>query len=682
MSKKKNIKQSKKAATKTVVKNDAVNTAVETNVDEKTVKQSKEIKVEEPVKEIPETPQDETLSVENGGITVEPAKTEEETPKKTPIVEDDHVKVLQDAMNSTSSSGLDANHRVELMGLIRKTFVDEERPQFIAPTSTRVHMNKLLQIGIVAEMAQEAMSGKSSFAITLQKSGYSELLETAKELGVTLPSLKLIEANTSAAVKKQGNVTVPVGKGSGVKVSAEAKKQLEEDREIQSTMPELDPLKIVSEDDLKKAIDYMFRRKNNFGRNLVDVVDFMRNYRINQASQAENSTEAMMKLDERTTTAWLDDIFRYASPSFITGGLSAGLCATIDQTNAPVRAFTILRESIKDGDGKPVWDDQSIADAVTAIVKWKSQLAIDADTANLNKLGDSKKYDTQSKQMAEAYNKSLAIQQKRIDITLSPESEFMSTFLDKLHAGEKNHVTLAGVIRRMYYPETLTKENKDKEYENLEDLILQHIGVIFNMFRPAGDKVEGYSIEDLPEPIEATTKKTATKKETATKKQLPRGLLRGAYLTSGSKSRRKFQRIMNEFTRVLLLKNNQLSKLKEHMKKLSTILCCTALAIFGWVAGINNRPLAPPTQTVQAAQIPLDLKLGRVETIRDTVYLPSDTVYAPAERIVVTKTKKVAVPYKVIERDTLYVPTLILAIQTDRMPTAANQAENDSVQTE
>lgn len=139
---------------------------------------------------------------------------------------------------------------------------------------------------------------------------------------------------------------------------------------------------------------------------------------------------------------------------------------------------------------------------------------------------------------------------------------------------------------------------------------------------------------------------------------------------------------MNEFTHVLLLKNNQLSKLKEHMKRFTTIFCCTALAIFGWIAGINNRPLAPPTQIVQAANIPLDLKLGRVETIRDTVYLPNDTVYTPAKRIVVTKTKKVAVPYKVIERDTLYVPTLILAIQTDRMPAVTEQVRNDSVQTE
>lgn len=500
MSKKKNTKTAKNAATNTkTVDTKATKTVVEN----------------EKAKEIPSTPKEEVLSVENGGVTVIPEEKEKKIFEKKPVVEEDSVKILQDAMNAESSSGLDANHRVELMGLIRKTFVDEERPQFIAPTSTRVHMNKLLQIGIVAEIAQETISGKSSFAITLQKSGYSELLETAKELGVTLPSLKLIEANTSPAVKKQGNVTVPVGKGSGVKVSAEAKAQLEEDKKIQSDTPELDPLKITSEDDLRKTIDYMFRRKKNFGQNLVDIVDFMRNYRMNQASQAENSTEAMQKLDDRTTTAWLDDIFRYTKPSFITGGLSAGLCATIDQTNSPVRAFTILRDSIKDGDGKVAWDDQSIADAVTAIVKWKSQLGVSADTANLEKLGDPKKYDTGAKTAAESYNKSINAQKERINVVLCPSSDFMSTFADKLASGEKNHVTLAGIIRRMYYPETLTDENKNKEYANLNDLIIQHIGIIFNMFLPADSQLEDYSEINL-DPV--SEKKKVKKEGDKTKK--------------------------------------------------------------------------------------------------------------------------------------------------------------------
>lgn len=146
-----------------------------------------------------------------------------------------------------------------------------------------------------------------------------------------------------------------------------------------------------------------------------------------------------------------------------------------------------------------------------------------------------------------------------------------------------------------------------------------------------------------------------------------------------------------ELERVLLLKNNQLSKLNKIMKKPLSLLCCVALAVFGWIVGMQNSPPVPfPTQTVNA-QIPLDLRLGQVRTIRDTVYIPNDTVYVPSKPIVVTKIRKVSVPHRVIERDTLYVPALILITQTDRTHTVAKQSEsvvdselakNDSLQTE
>lgn len=136
-----------------------------------------------------------------------------------------------------------------------------------------------------------------------------------------------------------------------------------------------------------------------------------------------------------------------------------------------------------------------------------------------------------------------------------------------------------------------------------------------------------------------------------------------------------------ELERVLLLKNNQLSKLNKIMKKPLSLLCCVALAVFGWIIGMQNNPPVPfPTQTVNA-QIPLDLRLGQMRTIRDTVYMPNDTVYVPSKPIVVTKTQKVSVPHRVVERDTLYVPVLILITQTGRTPTGAEESESllDSV---
>lgn len=127
------------------------------------------------------------------------------------------------------------------------------------------------------------------------------------------------------------------------------------------------------------------------------------------------------------------------------------------------------------------------------------------------------------------------------------------------------------------------------------------------------------------------------------------------------------------------------------MKKPFSSLCCIALAVFGWAVGMQNKPVVPlPTQSVNA-QIPLDLRLGQVRTIRDTVYIPNDTVFVPSKPIVVTKIQKVSVPYRVTKRDTLYVPALVLITQTDRQHTGAEQyespkdsipAQNDNVQAE
>lgn len=504
-------KGGKKGNNKPIAKN--VQQPAPKAAEKKVDKKSEEKPEEKKAPEVPPTPDkanDGVQTVENGGVSVEKPgekKQEQKQEKKhenAPIIDDEHVKGLQYALAHGTTSSLDANHRVELLGLLRKTFVDEQRPEFVAPVSVQVHMNKVLQIGVVCELAQSAIDSDSAFGIVLRKSDYPGLVETAKDLGITLPSIKLLEANTSAAQKKQGNITVPGGKGSGIKVSAEAKKQLEKQKEIQNNPPELDPLKITSEEDLKKALEYLLSRKNTFGKNLVDVVDFMRNYRMNEASHAENSTAAMEKLDSRTTTAWLDDAFQYVDTNLILTGLSNGMVATLDLTGAPVRAFTLLRESIKDKDGKYAWDDQSIADAVVAIIKWRAQYMIKKNEENTASLGDPSKYDDTAKTVAKANAESTQKIKNYLQILLDPPTDFMTNFADKLHAKDKQHVTLAGVIRLMYYPETLTDENKNKTYKNLEDNIIQRIGIIFNLFRTAGDKIETYSEDNLTEPVAYT----------------------------------------------------------------------------------------------------------------------------------------------------------------------------------
>ena len=93
------------------------------------------------------------------------------------------------------------------------------------------------------------------------------------------------------------------------------------------------------------------------------------------------------------------------------------------------------------------------------------------------------------------------------------------------------------------------------------------------------------------------------------------------------------------------------------MKKLTTIISCSMLLLYGLLGGINNR--ADPGVTVQAApvmpvfgQLPYDLQLSHMK--RDTVYKDTSQVCNHKENVKVVK-----VPYAV--HDTLYVPVLYIA---------------------
>lgn len=93
------------------------------------------------------------------------------------------------------------------------------------------------------------------------------------------------------------------------------------------------------------------------------------------------------------------------------------------------------------------------------------------------------------------------------------------------------------------------------------------------------------------------------------------------------------------------------------MKKITTIISCSMLLLYGMLVGINNR--ADPGITAQAAPVtplsgvlPYDIQMNHMK--HDTVYINSTEVCNHKE-----KEKIVKVPYVV--HDTLYVPVLYIA---------------------
>ena len=116
------------------------------------------------------------------------------------------------------------------------------------------------------------------------------------------------------------------------------------------------------------------------------------------------------------------------------------------------------------------------------------------------------------------------------------------------------------------------------------------------------------------------------------------------------------------------------------MRKLVSILMCSALLLCGWIVGTSQQsttvaaePQIMPVLNMQNLPIDYQLSLRQQETkltkpCNDTVYV-KDTILI---------TKKVRVPYRVTKKDTVYCP-IVFMFSRSELPDSSFTAVNDSV---
>lgn len=96
------------------------------------------------------------------------------------------------------------------------------------------------------------------------------------------------------------------------------------------------------------------------------------------------------------------------------------------------------------------------------------------------------------------------------------------------------------------------------------------------------------------------------------------------------------------------------------MRKFSTLVCCGLLLTFGWVIGHNDdtKPVAQPV--VQYEQMPVDIQMTMLKnTVKSLLNEQSRDRPEPVQ-VTNNNTTVVKVPYRVVVRDTLYVPLLFI----------------------
>lgn len=422
-------------------------------------------------------------------------------------------------LNNSRRGGLSPDATVQALDLAHRVFVEERDPDLQFPKETAIKVNKIVAIGILCTLADHASNGDDSFATVLNTQAYPSLASAAEDLGFKMPDIKMLPAGSAP-----GTVMLPA---SQVEIPEEAKEELKKEKEIrEGEKPELDPEKITSEEDLKKALQYMFaQRSNKLVDTLVNGIDFMKKFRLHEASLAENADEAKAKFEAYNSGDWLNDLFSYVQPTVFFNGIGRGMASVIASEKDPVHAFCIFRDAIRDKASKqPVLSDQEIAYAVKSIVTWVCNVNIKSNEKAIDAL-DKKK---NAKEIAECTSR-VEYYNSIIECITDPTTDNVDVMIENM--GNKfddggaltpecqKANSIFNIVCKTYYGKPLSCV----DYKNLDTNVQNYAGKIINLFRNSGAKVMKYSdaiISDLEERSdeEKAELTKALKKEWAEKK--------------------------------------------------------------------------------------------------------------------------------------------------------------------
>lgn len=402
---------------------------------------------------------------------------------------------LKQRMNTLS-----ADSRILAFSLLEKTIVNPIDPALAFPLEVRKATNMLVAIGTLTTLMDHCANGDDTFAMLMQKTEYAALIECAKGAGydIKLPDIKALP------VKENGQVVVEAKK---VKIGKEEKQKLQQEKKIrEGEKPELDPEKITSEEDLKKALEYMFATKSlRITDTLVEGIEFMKKFRLHEASLAENADEAKAKFENRTSGDWLDDLFSYVQPSVFFTGIGRGMANVILAEKNPIHAFVIFRDAVKDKEtGNPVLDDQELAYCVKSIVKWYCTTNIDSNNKAIEGFDEKK-----NAKDIEACKHRIADLEEILTIITNPSANVVDTLLDNIGSYfTEDGSTLtpecakANAIYNTVCKSYYGKQLSNADYANLDSNIQQYAGCILNLFRDAGSQLVNYKASSISELVE------------------------------------------------------------------------------------------------------------------------------------------------------------------------------------
>lgn len=322
------------------------------------------------------------------------------------------------------------------------------------------NLDVVVLLGLVdvrQEMINKHTSGELS--LTVAPENILHLQSMADMLGIKLAPAKALPGNDGQLSIDFKESVVPE------ELTKDAGKS--EGREV----PELDPSKINSDEEVIEALKYLLSNGKNTAENVVNTVEWYRTYNIKKASGADE----ILKFDNYTVGDWMHDIFHKVTPTSLVTGLGRSLYLLTKNTGSPCMAHTILHKNIS----KMGWSEDQIASTLKCFLTEKIRYELKTDDPK--ELANDKVIQILLSSIGNDYINEIV---NNFDVTLTGDKDKDSALLEKRNRSRM----VIGAVRQNYF---------DPSAKISPDEVRMTIGRIINLYRDPADRLEEYCGEEF-----------------------------------------------------------------------------------------------------------------------------------------------------------------------------------------
>ena len=250
-------------------------------------------------------------------------------------------------------------------------------------------------------------------------------------------------------------------------------------------VPELDPNKITTDEEIDEALTYLINKERNVATNIVNTVEWYRTLR----GLKETNADKKLALDEMTVGDWMNEIFSRINPVSLLKGLGSSVYVYTSQTGSPCMAHSVLHNHLT----KAGWSEEQVAETVRALINENFRL----------KQKDNKELTPESDKAISAIISNLG--EEYIDKLFAD----WGINLEGVEESKKNQLENDRKIARTVLGSIKTNFFSKDESPTPDELRLK-VGQIINLYRDPVSRFAGSSHYSITSPVE---KKYPEKKE-------------------------------------------------------------------------------------------------------------------------------------------------------------------------